>query len=404
MRTSLLKTVFIILSVIFLCGCNIDSNLPLEKEEVEMVTPIVEEIEMSFPYEIVNNANAPQEVIDLLVKYNNEYFKMMKTLEYESFDSLFIDNTNFAINDYSTKLLIETRKQYGLNIDSGSFNLDITYYSEEDDTCYVEFIENENLHFEALDEIESGIYNVSGYAYIKKDNNVLKFEEFDKIQDYFVMFTEKNYKDRDDVLSIFNNYYVDLLTEVSLDKKLKQEALANPYENKKEVEHPYDRLKAQEYLYEHYLIRNDNYMDYGKLGGNCQNYASQTILAGGIPMDIYGNRWQQWKYYGPEVYIDETRDGRSLSWTTVDYFYEYCIENEGDPGMVVDLDCNIYYAEPGDVIHVGFDSETRHATVVSDVYNGIILLNSNTVDLLNFPLGGYAYNTKQLIKILGYND
>ena len=402
MRLSLTKTLSVLLTICFLCGCNVNNKLPLEKEEI--TTNITNEEAHVFPCILINTANAPKEVVDLLIDYNKLYFKMMKTLNFESFEQLFCDETDLAINDYATKLLVETRKQYGLNIDKGSYELTINTCNFDKDTYYVDFIENENLLFEALPEIESGVYNVECSAIIKKVDNAYKFVSLNKIQDYFVMFTEKEYKNKEDVLSIFNGYYSDLLNEVDLDTKLKQEAINNPYVVNKEVKNLYDRNKAQEYAYEHYLVRNDKYMDYGLLGGNCQNYASQVILAGGIPMDIEGGKWSQWKYYGPEVYIDETKEGRSFSWTTVDYFYDYCVENDGQKGMVTDYDCNIHYAQPGDVIHVGFDKETRHATVVSDVYNGIILLNSNTVDLLNFPLDAYAYNTKRLIKILGYND
>ena len=73
------------------------------------------------------------------------------------------------------------------------------------------------------------------------------------------------------------------------------------------------------------------------------------------------------------------------------------------------MDVNLYYAQTGDVIHVGSTAPTRHALVVVGDYkvNGKtvdILVNSNTVDLENYPMSAYSYPYSRLIKIYGWND
>lgn len=77
--------------------------------------------------------------------------------------------------------------------------------------------------------------------------------------------------------------------------------------------------------------------------------------------------------------------------------------------MCATVDANIYSAEPGDVIHVGPKAPTRHAVIVIGSYEKDgklldILVNSNTVDLENFPISAYAYPYASLIKVNGYND
>jgi hypothetical protein len=151
--------------------------------------------------------------------------------------------------------------------------------------------------------------------------------------------------------------------------------------------------------------RNDKYYDYSDVGGNCANYGSQTIYAGGIPMDIKGD--YEWKYYGTGVDENNAKKGRSNSWTSTSYFYDYAKNNDGF-GMCADTDVNLFYAEGGDIIQVGYSGYTHTTVVVGKALKDSkivdIIINSNTVGLENYPLLGYTYQNKRLIKILGYND
>ena len=55
-----------------------------------------------------------------------------------------------------------------------------------------------------------------------------------------------------------------------------------------QAQYAYDRQAAAAYADRYVDERNDAWPDYAGSGGNCQNFASQVLLAGGIPMDIYG--------------------------------------------------------------------------------------------------------------------
>ena len=99
-------------------------------------------------------------------------------------------------------------------------------------------------------------------------------------------------------------------------------------------------------------------------------------------------------------YYNDSTDN-TMSWRTVYNFEKYVDMNEGSGVVLQEVD-NIYYAEPGDVVHVGH-STCSHATIVSKIVNGHILLNSNSIDMKDFPLEAYTYPTRKLIKILGSN-
>lgn len=179
------------------------------------------------------------------------------------------------------------------------------------------------------------------------------------------------------------------------------------------ADNEYDREKAVAYSYkwvaEDGVVRNQEYTDYSDYGGNCQNYASQCILAGGVPMDVIGEYEAQWKWYGDEMSYYEEEYGRSGSWAGTEYFYEYCNSNTGS-GLVAKTDMNIYSAQPGDVLQYVVDGWAQHSVVVSKViYDNDgnvmeILINSNTTDRKDYPLTAYGYTKIRLIRIIGYND
>ena len=119
-------------------------------------------------------------------------------------------------------------------------------------------------------------------------------------------------------------------------------------------------------------------------------------------MDYSDDITSQWKHYDSNINEYQTASGRSYSWTGVDYFYNYVKENNND-GICGEVDVNLYYAEIGDVIQVGYNDIYRHSTIVSKIENNHILVNSNSNNLKDYPVDAYVYPLKRLIKILGSN-
>ncbi len=174
------------------------------------------------------------------------------------------------------------------------------------------------------------------------------------------------------------------------------------------ADHPYDRESALAYSYLYINKRNlDSFADYSDVGGNCQNYVSQCLYAGGIPMDTVGN--DVWKWYDLILSNTGSSYGRSSSWTGVDEFVTYAENNTGF-GLVAEVGAPYFTGEPGDVLQVGTEGDWRHAVLITDVVvdeDGSVidyLINSNTSNLENYPASLYGYPEAILTKIIGWNE
>ena len=174
-----------------------------------------------------------------------------------------------------------------------------------------------------------------------------------------------------------------------------------------QFDHAYDREQAVLYADEWIGTRNGEWADYTGRGGNCQNYASQCLLAGGIPMDREGSA--VWKWYGEDLDNGSSAAGRSSSWTGVDEFWQYAAQNEGF-GLAAAVDCPFDTGEAGDLIRMGFPENWNHVVIITDVVMDEAgetvdyLIDSNTSDMKNFPASAYPLPCRSLIKIYGWNE
>lgn len=156
--------------------------------------------------------------------------------------------------------------------------------------------------------------------------------------------------------------------------------------------HPYDRTAAVSYLMQWVARRNPDWAAYDDYGGNCINFASQALYAGGIPMSDH------WYWAGEEDY--------SYAWINVGGFTDWVT---GDPSpLVCDPDAAYYTGQPGDLILMGIETARNHATAISSLVTDEegravdYLLCSNTDNLLNFPAGACCYTNQRLIRIFGW--
>ena len=205
-----------------------------------------------------------------------------------------------------------------------------------------------------------------------------------------------------------SGYYEGRLQEL-LDAAARDTALRLTQGEEQEVsaDHPYDREAAVAYAHRWTGVRSSDWPDYSRYGGNCQNFVSQCLYAGGIPMDPYG--YAVWKWYGETPNNLASFYGRSASWSSVEEFLSYAGENAGGYGLAAVPDAPYYSGEPGDVIHLGRDGEWRHTVLIVDTVEEDgetvdYLIDSNTADLRNFPVSAYAYTDQLLIRICGWNE
>lgn len=156
------------------------------------------------------------------------------------------------------------------------------------------------------------------------------------------------------------------------------------------VEKEYDRERAVLYARKYALVRNPLFFSFAGIGGNCTNFVSQCVLAGSCVMNytpIYG--W---------YYLSTNR--RSASWTGVQFFYNFMIENigVGPFGIEVPLEG----AQIGDVIQLqNEDGIFYHTIIISEILDGEIYICANSNDALDKPLSEYNYASLRVIHILG---
>jgi hypothetical protein len=80
-------------------------------------------------------------------------------------------------------------------------------------------------------------------------------------------------------------------------------------------------------LYEDYY-NNECYINYNSYGGDCANYVSQCLLAGGIEYDPnYSSN--TWWYNHNGTYNTTSDDEASLCWINANYNFDYMSANEG---------------------------------------------------------------------------
>ncbi len=136
------------------------------------------------------------------------------------------------------------------------------------------------------------------------------------------------------------------------------------------------------------LSRNPAYYDFDSLGGDCTNFVSQCICAGGAVMNY--TRDLGWYYISP-------RD-RAAAWSGVEYFYRFMTGNKGEGPFGEQV--SISQAQPCDVVQLGSAQGYYHSLFVINTQNGVrVAAHSN--DVYGKPLYDYDFDRARCIRILG---
>ena len=119
----------------------------------------------------------------------------------------------------------------------------------------------------------------------------------------------------------------------------------------------YNREKAVAYAHKWAYGSNPAFADFSMMGGDCTNFLSQCLYAGGLPM-VYRpvTGW----FYGSLAY-------RAPAWSGVQPFYNFMTGRQGDTPYV--RETVLEEMEIGDVIQISFDGGNRfsHGFFVVDV-------------------------------------
>lgn len=399
-------------------------------------------IDISSAFVNKTDTDIPKEVKELILNFHTDRYASLGAFEFLS-TSQYFDTTDtrgkfYSIfNDTIIEYLIYVRENRtaDLSYDKAFFRITVNEAEEFSNGYRLTYMINEGVDFACVGttsysaymeaevlvkKCKDGSYRFIQYA---EDTDVnLLFEE--RVMDYLNYDYENNYLKDMDIPSYLktDSVMLSLLAKekatadknLYFQKKILEQINKNPdaYKSTPATKYKYDAERAVAYSYEWVdkteIIRNPYYSDYSIYGGNCQNYVSQCLYAGGIPMDITGSYDEQWKWYSDYSNYDQSAWGRVPSWAGTEAFYQYCRNNTGT-GLSAKCTQYIYAARPGDIIQYVVDDWARHSVIVSKIIydesgNVVeILVNSNTTDHIDYPITAYGYTDIRLIRINGYN-
>lgn len=365
----------------------------------------------------------PQEVQDTLTEWFVRCYDASARLEAPELDDLYgpgaAAQEACLLDEASVDFISQVRAMQPVDLTMTGFTIGLTVEEtswESDGGCTVTLQEDDQIQFAFLNGRTSSSCGIENTFTFSADGKILAHEKtedgFNLVRD---VYSQQSSSGEAGIKSTLSQLMSAAKSDVDKLASQRQEYLANPSGqiSIQACNMAYDRQAAVDYARQWVgltaMTRNPKWGIYDDYGGNCNNFTSQCLYAGGIPMDIYGYDTQQWKWYSdvPNSY-SEAR-GRSSSWSGVDEFYTYVNENSGY-GLAAEADGNLYTAQPGDVLQYGADGEWKHSVLVTEVVNDAngqpveFLIASNTTDRIDWPMSAYAYADVRLIHVLGYNN
>lgn len=141
---------------------------------------------------------------------------------------------------------------------------------------------------------------------------------------------------------------------------------------------PYNRLDAVLYAQKWALGANPNFYHFGGVGGDCTNFISQCLLAGGGEMIFDDNGW---------FYL--SKDNRSPSWTSVESLQKFLLdEREG----IFATKCELEFLQEGDIIQLRQNEKRfNHSLIITRKDKDNIHVCAHSNDALDKNLNEYIY-------------
>jgi hypothetical protein len=156
----------------------------------------------------------------------------------------------------------------------------------------------------------------------------------------------------------------------------------------------YDRAKAVEYARKWALGRNPRYINFAGIGGDCTNFVSQCLLAGGAAQNYE-------LYYG--WYYNSAND-RAPAWSSVEYIHRFLTTNKAEGPYAVET--GLENMQIGDIIQLKTNLKIYHHTLlICDIGEAPapenILICAHTYDSLDRPLSTYDLTVMRCLHIEG---
>ncbi len=367
--------------------------------------------------------NAQQ--IALIEDYFFYYFESLALLEPQDVSLIFAEDgaaqAQAAMHTATFEVLTETRKMQPVDLRLVNCTYEITIGEQrlrENGDLMVYVTENNVQNFAYLPETNAQTLSMGHAFYMKETEDGWKLTKHWQNEDFHLLVSDLfRWGVRDENKETDVEASKELLRGI-VDRIL-SEARKNLAQREKERSEyrgtaepiqtwdvDYDRQKALAYSEKWVGVRNPDWPAYDIYGGNCNNFASQVLLAGGIPMDTVGSA--QWKWFSETPNVGNSSWGRSPSWAGVNEFYQYAQENTGF-GLACDLTGSYFDGRPGDLLQFGALGDWKHTVVIAEVVRDEkgnfvdYLIHSNTADRLYYPASAYPYTAHRLIQILGWS-
>lgn len=328
----------------------------------------------------------------LLLDFMDCYYQSVTRLQVIDCTDLFTDRAQSDYHRTVWRTLAEIRLRAPIDLHAGSYSYSLrcTDLTRDGDTAELTLLESSVVYFNGLNGLPSEQWNVQHTFRLQRitgdrwriashdsDDNPYYSADYDPVTDT-------------------DRHLPQLLACIEARESGPRELWTPPVT----WDHDYDRAAALDYMLTYSAQRNPAYKAYDDLGGNCMNFGSQVLTAGGIPA-LPGGYRDGW-FYNSERSV-------SLPWVNVGAFLDLAAEHTGS-GLVAVVGAPYFTGQVGDIITMGVEEPRHHTTVicglVADGEGRTVdyLLCSNTANLRNYPASAYYYTNRQLTKILGWND
>ena len=384
-----------------------DEEQKAEQKEEDKNVQVVS-ASVRYEPELLNDLQA-----EVLRNYANAYIYSLVNLESRDISGFYADTESegYYINKTAIDVITAIRKMShkDLTLEGAAiiYNVQDTYI--KNGRLVVEILEDNTQKFRFMEEESKNFIIRHTFELTENDGNWY-IHSHRQEEDFYLLTEEawEKYSGTPQEISVKTFDFI--IADAQENLEWRKEHYTDKTYPKTASDKSYNRDAAVEYAENWVGRRNytENYLAYDDYGGNCQNFASQCLFAGGLAMDFSGTSTCHWKFYSQTLNEYSRPSGRSYSWTGVEPFYDYCYYNTGI-GIIAEVEWGTAYTEKGDVIQVGAMGRWRHSLLVTDVeydengYATEIIVASNTADRINYPLSAYIYTAPRLIHIVGQN-
>lgn len=320
--------------------------------------------------------------------------KKVKNTVKVGYDELLKNDNNKLIEFLKKRdeLFLNRSKEYGYDYETLNRDININKVEEVGAQLRAYVSVNEELQYSinGVKDTNPG-YITTNYIF------TLQKGEDDKL--YILDFESDNIEEM-----ILKNSDMDFVLEqdkLRIKKEKEEFQKAIPIEEKvssRSINGYFNRTAMYNYAKENSHKYNPNWGDFSNLGGDCTNFISQILYAGGAPMDNTGS--YTWYYYG--------MSNRAPSWTGVNQLYTYLINNDyiGPQGKLANSSEILYSMNIGDIVQIDFnyDGVYDHSVAITTYQSGyssgtkVAAHSDFAFDRLLSTYGG----SKRYIKLTGY--